>query len=58
MDALDDIINAISEILLVFEKAQSSTGTNIVIRSEAVARLLKEVDIMVCVDNLNSFLLQ
>lgn len=46
MDGLDDIVNAINDILLAFEEAQSDFKTNLVVEAEALDSLLNEINIM------------
>lgn len=47
MDAIDDIVNAVSEVLLVFEEAQSDYNTDVVVESRNLENLARSVDAMI-----------
>jgi hypothetical protein len=47
MEALDDIVNAITDILLVFEEAQSDLKTNLIVESKNLDVLLNEINSMI-----------
>ncbi len=47
MDGLDDIVNAINDILLAFEEAQSDFKTNLVVEAKNLDFLINEINGMV-----------
>jgi len=47
MEALDDIANAVTEVLLVFEEAQSDFDTNIVVEAKNLDFLIRSIEQMI-----------
>ncbi len=47
MDSLDEVINAVSELLYVFEQAQSDLNTDIVVDLRNLDALNQAIEIMV-----------